>query len=307
MAKTIEVNHTGKSGEMLKIVLVNFLLNVVTLTFYRFWGKTKVRRYLWRHTVLDGTPLEYTGTGLELFLGFLVAAGIFFVVTLVGQFTLGQSAEPALIGLYNLAFFIFIILFTGFAVYRARNYRLSRTNWRGIRGAMSGSAWRHALRWMSYYILLGLSMGLAYPWVRTRLQKPLTRQSQFGGNNFDLTANAKPLYKPFLVCFGASFFALLAAFTVAGILIIVLGFGAKYFDLADGGSYKEIMSGIGFIVGIAIVLFMYIAVAAIYSCYFVFEMRHFIRHTKYASLDLNLEAKAGALIRLSIGNFSFLY
>jgi uncharacterized membrane protein YjgN (DUF898 family) len=310
-SKNITVEHTGNWRQLLPIVLVNFLLSVITLGFYRFWGKTKIRRYLWKNTVLDGTRLEYTGTGLELFLGFLVAAAIFFVVTLSGEFMFGQSAEPAVLGIYNLVFFSFIILFTGFAIYRARNYRLSRTNWRGIRGGMSGSAWRHAFRWLGYNILTVLSLGFALPWVRTRLQTPLAQQSQFGGTNLEFNAPAGPLFRPFLVCFGAT----IGMFVVLGFLIALSMFlsgdsVSSVMDetkaVIDSDDKTNISGGLAAILGtIAMLLlsFIYVGIAAIYSCYFSFELRHFLNHTGYQDMKFKVDARAGELVKLALGNF----
>ena len=49
------------------------LLNIITLTLYRFWGKTEVRRRVWRNVRLNDEPFEYTGRGGELFIGFILA------------------------------------------------------------------------------------------------------------------------------------------------------------------------------------------------------------------------------------------
>jgi uncharacterized membrane protein YjgN (DUF898 family) len=310
-AKEIAIEHTGNWRALLPIVLVNFLLSVITLGFYRFWGKTKVRRYIWQNTVLDGTRLEYTGTGLELFLGFLVAAAIFFVVTLSGEFMFGHSADPTTLGIYNAVFFAFIILFTGFAIYRARNYRLSRTNWRGIRGGMSGSAWRHALRWLGYNILVILSFGFALPWVRTRLQTPLANQSQFGGTNLAFNAPAGPLYRPFLICFGIT----MATLAGIGLLIVLSKFLSgeavstimdETKSAVDSDSEMNISSGVAAVLGIIGILlasFFYVGIVAIYSCYFSFEMRHFLNHTGYQGLKFKIDADTRSLIKLALGNF----
>ena len=74
--------YDGRLGELYKIFIVNVLLGLVTLGIYRFWGKTRMRRYLWSHLGYDGDRFEYTGTGGELFRGFLVVAAVLFVVGL---------------------------------------------------------------------------------------------------------------------------------------------------------------------------------------------------------------------------------
>src|SRR4051794_28799440 len=78
----------GSSGEPIRIVYVprpglfaiaitNAILNIITLTVFRFWGRTRVRRHLWSCVHINGEPLEYTGTGSELFLGALIVFAVF--------------------------------------------------------------------------------------------------------------------------------------------------------------------------------------------------------------------------------------
>src|SRR5258705_6215321 len=70
--------YDGRLGELYGIFIVNLLLSIVTLGFYRFWGKTRIRRYIWSRLSLSGDAFEYTGTGGELFIGFLIVVVLFF-------------------------------------------------------------------------------------------------------------------------------------------------------------------------------------------------------------------------------------
>ena len=65
---------SGSWKEFAPIALTNLLLTIVTLGIYRFWAKTRERRYLWSHTRFIDDTLEWTGTGKELFIGFIMAA-----------------------------------------------------------------------------------------------------------------------------------------------------------------------------------------------------------------------------------------
>ena len=70
---------------LIGLSIVNFILRVLTLGIYHFWGKTEVRRRIWSAVRLNGEPLEYTGTGKELFIGFLVVLlCVFLPMLLVG-------------------------------------------------------------------------------------------------------------------------------------------------------------------------------------------------------------------------------
>lgn len=77
--KRPQIKVHANTKELFRIHLVNYFLTIVTLGFYRFWAKTRIRKYVWSHVEFEGARFEYTGTAKELFFGFLI---IFFVVLL---------------------------------------------------------------------------------------------------------------------------------------------------------------------------------------------------------------------------------
>ena len=123
-------------GGMADLSFMNAILKIVTLGVYQFWGKTEVRKRIWSAVRIDGEPLEYTGTGMEMFKGFLFVFAIVLIpallIPLVLVFAAGPNS-PALVIYQLVAYVVFLYLF-GVAVYRAQRYRLTRTRWRGIRG-----------------------------------------------------------------------------------------------------------------------------------------------------------------------------
>ncbi len=66
------ITFDGDNADVWPMTLHIAMLNLVTLFFYRFWGRTRVRQYLWGRTSLLGDRFTYTGTGKEMFLGFLI-------------------------------------------------------------------------------------------------------------------------------------------------------------------------------------------------------------------------------------------
>jgi uncharacterized membrane protein YjgN (DUF898 family) len=88
--------------------------------------------------VIDGEPLEYTGTATQLLLGFFFALA-FFLPIYVGAVRAVDAgrATIVLVGLRrrwrSLVWFMM-----GYAIYRARDFRLSRTLWRGVRFDLEG-------------------------------------------------------------------------------------------------------------------------------------------------------------------------
>ncbi len=192
--------YQGGTWQFAGIVIRNALLGLVTLGFYRFWGKTRLRRYLWSHIGFLGDRFEYTGRAMELLRGFLVALAIFapiIILYVVAEIMVeSEAAKEAMQALNLLAFYLLI----QFAVYRARRYRLSRTQWRGIRAGQSGSAVKYALRALAHLFVASITFGLAYPVMRTRLQSYRLNNTWFGDRSFKFDARARSLFPRWFVC-----------------------------------------------------------------------------------------------------------
>lgn len=190
------VIYRGMDERVLVIALGNAVLSIATLGFYRFWAKTRLRRYLWSSIRIYGEPLEYTGTGRELFYGFLVAIVVLgpVLAVIAGVELLFEDAE--LLGLRpSIAVYIVIFMFlTPYAAYRVRRYQMTRTVWRGIRFAQSGSALRYAAYAMAYSLLAIATLFIAAPFVAQRLQGYLIRNTWFGDRRFEFSAPVRPLF-----------------------------------------------------------------------------------------------------------------
>ncbi len=85
---TLNGRYTDATGAFFWLNFRIGLLTLITLGLYRFWARTRVWRYMWSATSPGGDPFEYTGTGLEKLLGFLVAMVILAVVLGIMQLLL---------------------------------------------------------------------------------------------------------------------------------------------------------------------------------------------------------------------------
>lgn len=105
-----------------------------------------MRRRLWSETIIDDEPLEYTGRGSELFIGYLIGTCIVSLPLAVGLPTVQAvvSSGPAVIALVGVLYFgLLVIISTG--QFLARRNQLSRTLWRGVHFYQSGSAFGYGL------------------------------------------------------------------------------------------------------------------------------------------------------------------
>ena len=132
--KANPVEYDGRAGKIFGLMLVNFLLTIVTLGIYSFWGKTRLRRYLLGSvSINNGERLKYTGTAMELLVGWLKAVVCIFPIALV----LGWAGETG----HYIVYFVFLtalyaLVYLG--TYLALRYRLSRATWRNIRFGLQG-------------------------------------------------------------------------------------------------------------------------------------------------------------------------
>lgn len=183
--RRIRARYENDGAPLLLLAAWTALLTVLTLGLYRFWMVTRLRRYYWRAIRIDGDPLEYTGRGIEKFMGFLLAVILLAIylglVNLALTFLgLALGSEIAL----QFSIFSAMPLFY-FAAYRARRYVLARTRWRGIRFGMDSGAWAFAARGLWYTGLTVLSAGLLYPLMHFRLEKFMVDRSWFGDVKFE--------------------------------------------------------------------------------------------------------------------------
>ncbi len=172
------VRFLGNRRAYWRLLMRGALLLLVTLGIYRFWLATDVRRYLWANTEVAGETLEYTGTPLELLLGFLVAVAI--LIPVYVGFFLAALDLGAIGQMSGLIAFVALGVLGQYAVYRARRYRLTRTIYRGLRFHQDGSAWVYALRASLWWIATGLTLGLAYPFQIASLERYKMRHTFYG-------------------------------------------------------------------------------------------------------------------------------
>jgi len=211
----LRLEQRAKLSSYLGLSLKNGLLNLLTLTLYRFWGKTEVRRRIWSSTYLNDEAFEYTGRGMELFIGFLIATGLtaVFLLFVFGVQLLGPFAALLILPIY-----VGLIALIGFAIYAAFRYLASRTAWRGVRFHLTGSAASYGLKYLGLMLLAGITLGWAWPFVERRLAEPLWSNLRFGDGRFRFSlvaARKENVYGPFaLMWFGGAigYVALVALF-----------------------------------------------------------------------------------------------
>lgn len=198
--RTAVVRFTGQRPDLFAILVRGYLAMIPTIGLYRFWLVTFKRRFYWSHTEIDGDALEYTGTARQLLIGFLIALAFFLPIYGVFFYLSTQGPTAALIGYGVLGTLLWFV--TGYAIYRARDFRLSRTLWRGIRFDQKGSAWGYAVRRFLWSLLMVVTLGLVYPAMAGNLWRYAYNHTWYGDRKFTSAANWRTIAAPFYGSYG---------------------------------------------------------------------------------------------------------
>jgi uncharacterized membrane protein YjgN (DUF898 family) len=165
---------------------------------------------------------------MELFIGFLVAIALLvpvYVLFFLGTLELGLVSQ-----LSSSVAFLFLAVFGQYAYYRARRYRLTRTIFRGVRFHQSGSPWSYALRSLLWWIAIGLTLGLAYPWAQASLERYKLAHTHYGDVTGEFAGSGTKLFLR-----GIALWLIMVA------LLAALGGASKYF--ADTGMFAQASQG----------------------------------------------------------------
>ncbi|RYF22230.1 MAG: DUF898 domain-containing protein [Comamonadaceae bacterium] len=118
------LQFTGRGGEYFRVWIVNVLLTIITLGFYTPWARRRTAQYFYGHTLVAGSPLEFTAQQRRMVVGFLVLVGITAAYNLAAN-----TGQDLVAGLFILGGALLAPFIWGSAM----RFRLGNTRWRGLR------------------------------------------------------------------------------------------------------------------------------------------------------------------------------
>ena len=275
MSEQLNGQYHGERKTLFWLVMKTSLLTLVTLGIYRFWAKTRIRKYLWSGTSAGNDSFEYTGTGREKFLGFLGAIVIlaiylgivqmillFFGLSMMADASTPAGALAQLGAIYISVIAVMPLIL--FAQYRARRYKMARTRWRGIRFGMDSAAWGYVWRAFGHFFLTLITGGLLLPRQSFYLEKYMADRSWYGDAKFEQSGRWQSLYPGFkhiligmVVLIAGGAFVAITMFVGVGLFIVFIGYiwiiiGAVYYRIYTFNymvSHKSLNGQIGFFSG----------------------------------------------------------
>lgn len=117
------LNFSGRGGEYFRVWIVNVLLSIVTLGLYTPWARQRTARYFYDHTMVAGSPLEFTAPLRKMVFGFLIFALLYVAFKIASE-----TGQDTAVALFILAAAVLAPYFWGSAM----RFRLASTRWRGL-------------------------------------------------------------------------------------------------------------------------------------------------------------------------------
>ena len=115
---------TGSGGEYFRVWIVNLLLSVVTLGFYTPLARRRTAQYFYGHTLVAGSPLEFTAQTKRMLIGFVLFVALYAALKVASQTGQDTMVAVMLLGGAALAPYFWA---------SAMRFRFNATRWRGVR------------------------------------------------------------------------------------------------------------------------------------------------------------------------------
>ena len=173
IARQLNFEFKGKADEYFGIWISNLFLTIVTLTLYAPWAKVRRLRYFYGHTQLEKHNFDYTALPTRIFVGRMIALGVYFIFYLLTQL----SPEYYLIGLVILMLAVPWLVRSSMR-FHARNSKYGNTRFKF--DASMGESYKVLLKCI---LVTVFSLGLLFPvalWWFKRYQFSHLSIGQFG-------------------------------------------------------------------------------------------------------------------------------
>ena len=119
-----EVEFSGSGGEFFRVWIVNVLMSVVTIGFYTPFARRRTAQYFYSHTMVAGSPLEFTAQQRKMVIGFVLLVLIYAAWRVAAD-----TGQDTVVSIMMLAAAALAPYFWASAM----RFRLNATRWRGVR------------------------------------------------------------------------------------------------------------------------------------------------------------------------------
>ncbi len=261
-----QLTFEGNGSEYFKIWIVNILLISITLGLYYPWAKVRNHRYFYGNSTLEGRNFDFHATGKQLFLGYLIAMGLFLVYVMVGQ--LLPLGGPVLL--------VVLFLALPWIVWRSLMFNMRMTSFSNVRFGFAGKL---GLAYVNFLLLpllffvsvyalpiaaaiivpmyegsmpayaggliavaVVVSMVLAFYFfalMQKRNTSYLINGYRYGQGEFSTELRTATFAKIALKTFGLSFLTLTVVMMFIGTAVVLMGMDGGFADLTQMGNVEN--------------------------------------------------------------------
>ena len=179
------LSYYGKGSELFKIQIVNTILCIFTLGLYYPWAKARTRQYLYSQTTFQNEPFVFTGTGKEMFKGFIILIGLvigIYASTIAVAMFLGM---PLAVLLFYIAFLSLIPV----ALNGAFRYRMAKSKWKSINFQYTGNLKELMGIFYSGLFFTIITIGFYGPWLAMQMRRYIIDNIKLGDADFTYLGN----------------------------------------------------------------------------------------------------------------------
>jgi uncharacterized membrane protein YjgN (DUF898 family) len=180
-AQNYQLEFKGQGSAFFGILIVNWILTVLTLGFYYPWARAKQLQYIYSHTTLNNESFYFSGTGAEIFKGFIKLIGMY-LLFLVGYSLFVSYAESPILAIILL--YLCMIAIIPLILHGSLRYRMSRTSYRGIRFGYRGDRKELMVQFFRDILLTIVTLGIYSAWFSMNLRSYTHRHIRFGNVEF---------------------------------------------------------------------------------------------------------------------------
>ena len=180
-AQNYQLEFKGEGSAFFGILIVNWILTVLTLGFYYPWARAKQLQYTYSHTTLNNESFYFSGTGAEMFKGFIKLIGMYLLFMVVYGLFVSYAESPILA---VLVLYLCIFAFIPLIIHGSLRYRLSRTSYRGIRFGYRGDRRELMVQFFRDVLLSIVTLGIYSSWLSMNLRSYTHRHMRYGNIEF---------------------------------------------------------------------------------------------------------------------------
>lgn len=185
--------YFGKGAEFAVIYFKNLFLTIFSFGLYYPWAKVERLKYHYQSTELDESRFSFTGTGKEVFRGFIKVYVIIILMYALLLYGI-QTKNDMIIFVVFGTFYLVIILLMPFAIHGAARYRASRSAWRGIHFKYIGNRIELFKKCVVGTLLTIVTFGIYGAWFSIDLRKYILSHLRFGNLKFDFKGEGATLF-----------------------------------------------------------------------------------------------------------------